>query len=443
MNTKTAEGTPTPTTPPSLFDTPDYKRSRRAYMIQCSFEYFVSLLVADAFLAKLLTSIGMSDAMIGIISSFVTLAFVIQFFSVFVAQKIANTKRFVMVFYIASRLLFMALYLVPFLPFAAAYKRTLTVICILLAYFGFYFVNTVFYKWGNSFVDPHHRARYSATKEKISLVAGMVVTLIIGYAMDAFEAADNLHGGFLFAAIGILVFCICDFICIMLIKNDIKRPEEMKDAPTVREVFRNTLCSRGFLNVILLTVLWDVARYTTIGFLGTYRIGELAYTVAQVQLINMLGCFGRFCVSGAFGKYSDKRSFAKGVELALIICTVAFVGVVFTTPETKLLMIAYSLLYNICLAGLNQNMMNITYSYIDSRYFVQASAIKNSIGGLCGFGASLLASKLLAGVQANGNMLFGIQIYGQQVLAAISTVLLITAILFTRFVIGKQRVMKQ
>ncbi len=442
-NAKTTAELEAPLPAPARFDTPEYKRSRRAYMIECSFEYFVSLLVADAFLAKLLMSIGVSDAMIGIISSFVTLAFVIQFFSVFVVQRVVNTKRFVMTFHIASRLLFMSLYLVPFLPFAAQYKQVLVIVCILAAYFGFYFVNTLLYKWCNSYVEPHHRARFSANKEKLSLLSGMVITLIIGYAMDAFEASDNLNGGFLFAAIGILIFCICDFTCLMLVKNDIKKPEEKENPPTMKEVFRNTVCNRGFINVIILTVLWDIARYTTVGFLGTYRIAELAYTVAQVQLINIVGNLGRVLVSSAFGKYSDKRSFAKGVELALIICMVAFASMIFTTPETRLLMIVYTLLYSICMAGLNQNLMNITYSYVDSRYFAQASAMKNSIGGLCGFGASLLASRLLAYIQENGNMLFGIHVYGQQVLAAISTVFLIAAILFTRFVIGRQRVMLQ
>ncbi len=50
------------------FDTPAYRRSR-------AFEYFVSLLVADAFLATLLKQIGLSDVLIGIISSFIMLAF--------------------------------------------------------------------------------------------------------------------------------------------------------------------------------------------------------------------------------------------------------------------------------------------------------------------------------------------------------------------------------
>ena len=107
------------------------------------------------------------------------------------------------------------------------------------------------------------------------------------------------------------------------------------------------------------------------------------------------------------------------------------------------MIILYTLLYNISLAGVNQNLFNVTYSYVESDYFVQASAIKNSIGGICGFGASLLAGLLLGYIQDNGNMLFGIPVYGQQVLALISFILTIIAVIFTHFVIKKQKIMIQ
>ena len=86
-----------------------YKRSRKAYAMECTFEYFVSLLVTEAFLAKVLTSIGVSDGMIQIISTLIALSQLFQFFSIFVVQKITNTKRFVVLFHTIGQLLFMAL----------------------------------------------------------------------------------------------------------------------------------------------------------------------------------------------------------------------------------------------------------------------------------------------------------------------------------------------
>ena len=128
-----------------LFESPAYKRSRTAYKWECTFEYFVALLVGDAFLANLLTNIGFTDAEAGIISSLITLAFLFQLISVFVVRKITNTKVVAILFHSLSQLFFMSLYIIPFLPFAASIRKPLVVICILAAYFGNYMVSTVIF----------------------------------------------------------------------------------------------------------------------------------------------------------------------------------------------------------------------------------------------------------------------------------------------------------
>jgi len=427
----------------NVYDSAEYKRSRRAYSLECAFEYFVSLLVTDAFLASLLSHIGLDDSLIGLITSFISVAFLFQLFSVFVVRRITNTKRFTVTFHTASNLLFMCLYLIPFLPFAKQYKEILVIICILVAYFGNYLVTSMIYKWGNSYVDPTKRGVFSAGKEMISLMSGMIVTVLIGYAMDFFDKNENPEGGFIFAAVAILIFSTCDFICLMLIKKDVIPKEEKRETVPMSEIVKNTLGNRAFCNVIILTCLWDIARYTTIGFLGTYRIGELAFTMGATQIINLAGNLGRFALSRPFGAYSDKHSYASGIKLALTIAAVAFGINVFTAPESRYLIIAYTLLFNISTAGTQQNLFNITYSYVDSKYFVEASAIKNSIGGLCGFGASALAGVLLSHIQKSGNMLFGIPVYGQQVLSLISFIIIVITVIFTHTVIEKQKVMLQ
>ena len=423
------------------YDSPAYKRSRTAYKWECSFEYFVALLVGDAFLANLLTYIGFSDAEAGIVSSLITLAFLFQLVSVFVVRKITNTKVVAILFHSLSQLFFMSLYIIPFMPFAAAIKKPLVVVCILLAYFGNYMVSTVIFRWGNSYVDPKKRASYTAGKEIISLLTGMVVSLGLGYVMDQFTARANLEGGFIFAAVAILVFCISDFAMLMLIKNDKKPKEEKGSGASMKDILKNTLGNRNFLSVVVLMILWDSSRYIVTGFLGTYK--NSLYAMSVIQIINVGSSLARAAFSKPFGRYTEKRTFAKGIELGLIIAAIAMFINMFTTPSMPFFIIIYSVLYNICLAGVSGNITNITYSYVDSRYFAEASAIKNSVAGLFGFGASLVGSKILDAVQANGNMLFGMQVYGQQVLSAISFVLFVITILFTHFVVAKQRVMIQ
>ncbi|MBO5274314.1 MAG: hypothetical protein J6I45_06855 [Clostridia bacterium] len=427
----------------SIYQSPAYKRSRAAYCMECAAEYFVSLLVTETFLAKLLTAIGLSDDVIGIISSLISLSFLFQLAAVFVVKRIKNTKRFSILFHTAGNLLFMSLYLIPFLPFAAPYRQPLVIACILAAYFGNYFVTTIIYRWGNSFVEHSRRGRFSAGKEMISLISGMVVTVSLGYAMDAFEAADNLHGGFIFSAAAILIFSICDLICLLLIQKEDSPAPPTAPTASLGAVLRNTFRNRQFLYIVLLCVLINCAQYTTIGFLGTYQMSELALTVGTVQLLNIIGNLGRFAHSRPFGVYTDRHSFTAGIKLALVFLVLSFLVCTFVTPSCRWLIVLHILFHRISYAGTVQNLINITYNYVDSAYFVEASAIKNSISGIAGFGASILAGRLLAHIQQNGNTLFGIPVYGQQVLSLISAILSLAAILFVKFVIEKHKIIVQ
>lgn len=424
------------------FNSPEYKRSRGAYMAQCTVEYFVSLLVTDAFLSKLLTSIGIKDSLVGIISSFITLAFVIQFMSIFLVRIKVSTKKLVMLFDTMSIFFFMFLYVIPFISVDQTIKTILVVVSVLMAYIGKYLILSLCFKWANSYVEPSKRASYSAVKEMISLFSGMVFTAAIGYIIDKFESIGNLNGAFLFIASAILILNICNFTCLAMIKKE-DASEHAGDTQPLSVIMKKTVGNKNFRSIIILTVLWDVARYFTVGFLGVFKTKDLMLSVFAVQLINILSNFARMAITKPFGRYSDKHSYAKGFKLALYLAGSAFFINIFTTQSTWFLIILYTLLYNCCIAGTNQNSFNITYSYVDSKYITQAMAIKNCIGGLFGFGASMLGGKILDIVQANNNTVLGIHVYGQQILSAISFVTVVVTIIYIKKVIEKQKVMLQ
>lgn len=422
------------------FTSPAYVRTRRAYLWECAFEYFISLLVADAFLTRLLHSIGFDDAACGLIASFISLAFLFQLVSVFVVRRITNTKRTAILVHAAAQLLFTSLYIVPFLPVAPSARKVIAVLFLLGAYFCNYFVTNLIYRWANSFVDPAHRARYSATKEMISLISGIPVSLGLGAVMDYFYDIGNLQGGFLFAAVSMLVFVICDVICLMTFANEKRETVQTRETVPLRTILQNTLGNRSFRRVVVLLCIFEASRYSLIGFLGTFKQYDLAYSVTAITVINTVGSLGRAALTPAFGKFADRHSYIRTIEVATLVMMVGFAAVLFTNSATRWLIIIHVLLYQISLAGTSQNFYNITYSYVDSRYYAEASAIKNSIGGLCGFVAALLSARLLAFIQANGNRLFGIPVLGQQVLAGISLLLAALALIYAHFVVGKQKI---
>jgi len=424
------------------FDTAAYKRSRVAYVIQCTVEYFVALLVTDAFLAKLLTHIGISDALIGIISSFISLAFVIQLASIPLLRSKVSTKKLVILSDTLSIFFFMFLYFVPFLPIGKEFKTVLVVLSVLMAYAFKYLIYSICFKWANSFVHPCKRGEYSAVKEIISLLSGMVFTLVIGNIIDRYEALGNIEGGFLFVAVAILIFDIANLICLALIKKEDDEAEKEEAIP-FKEVLENTIGNKAFKKIIMLQVLYDTSRYFTIGFIGVFKTKELLMSVGLVQIVNIIANLIRSAISVPLGKYSNRNSYVKGFKLGLILAAASFLLNVFTTQSTWWIIIIYTVLYNASVAGTNMNSFNITYNYVDAKYVSQAMAIKNSIGGLAGFVASLVGSRILSAVQNNGNQIFGIQIYGQQLLSLISFAIMVAAIVFIKLKIEKEKIKVQ
>ena len=416
------------------FNSLTYKRSRAAYMAQSTFEYFVMLLVLDAFLAKLLTSLGISDSLAGIIASFAALVFVFDLFSIFLVKGKMSSKTLSIIFSALSQLCFASLYLIPFLSVSPEVKHALVIAAIICAYIAKYLVVSILFKWGNSFIDPSRRGRVSAMREIISLVSGIVFTLVVSRVFDSYESSGNLNGGFLFIAIVMLLSAASSFVCMLFMSKETNAGEVQQTKP-LSDVLKNTLGNSMYRRLLILSIVWGCAIHFTVGFLGVYKTKDLVMTVFLVQIVNMVANGFRVVFSIPFGRYSDKTSFAKGYELGMILVAVAFFFCMLTTPKTWYLMIIYSVMYNVSIAGTNQNSFNITYSYVKSEYIVQAMAIKNCVGGVCGFLAALVGGKILSAVQANGNRVLGIPMYGQQFLAFISLVGVIGAILYMHFAI--------
>ncbi|MBQ5973978.1 MAG: MFS transporter [Oscillospiraceae bacterium] len=419
----------------NIYESRDYKRSRNAYTLQCAFEYFVSILMADAFLAKLLKEIGLSDAAVGVISSVVSVAFLVELFSILMMQRMRDMKRTVLICNFLGQALFLLVYLVPFLPIPAAWRGPVAAAGILGGNALRYLVSAVVFRWANGYVDPNKRGTYSAVKEMISLLSGIVFTLGAGFLFDAYEKRGDLTGGFLALAALMLVSGVCNLVCLCLIRREDRTAEEHRP---LGEVLRRLFGNRAFRRLTLLTCLWNASTYLSVGFLGTYKTVDLAMTVGTVQIINVAASLCRFAVSRPVGRFSDRTSYARGFRVGLLIQAAAFAVCCFAAPAARWLIAVHMVLYSVSQAGSGQNSTNMTYSYVESDLLVQAMAVKTAAGGIVGFGMSLLGGRILAAVQAAGNTVLGLPVRGQQVLALLSLVLTLGTVLYTALVIERQ-----
>ncbi len=419
-----------------------YKRSRAAYHTQCVSEYLVTLLIEDAFLAKLLTSMGLSDSTIGVVGSLASLAFLVQLLTIFLMQHIHNVKKSVILMDISSMLCFLLVFCLPFLEVSQGVRTALVFATIGGGFSLKYLQLNLYYKWGNSFVDPKKRGAFSARNEAISQAAGVVFVLAIGAVVDHYERIGKLEVSFLIIACVIATLTVLDFFMLLLIPNQSSEETARQQKP-FRDVLKNTLGNRNFRNVVIMLSLFEVAFYLTMGFLGTFKTEDLMLSVGLIQVFNVIACGLRSLLSSPIGKWADRTSFARVYRWGLWLAALSFLLLVFTTKTTWWLIGVHTVLYAIAETGISPNTNNMTYNYVPMNYFVQAQAICSSIAGILGFLASLAGSRILSAIQSNGNQIFGIPVYGQQVLAMLSFLLILGVIAFNKLVISKQKIIHQ
>lgn len=429
----------------NTYNSPDYKRARKAYCFQRIFEYFVFALVCDPYLSKLLTTIGVPDGIVGVIGTFVSLAAMFELMSIVIVAKMKNVKRTVITGHLISQLSYGSMFVIPFMPVSVEVKTWLVTISLFMGYAFFYMISSVLYKWKTSFISPDNRGSFVGGVESISVFVGMVFAVVMGAIIDYFEASGNINVAFLFLALSIFVFTAGNIVSLAYLKNkDISEFRDTnKEKQSFKDVIDNTIKNKSYLYVVAMTALYNIATGFSSGFMGVYKINELMMSMTLIQVISVGGSILRMILAKPIGIYSDRTSCVKGMKLAYTISIMGSAFAVFTTKNTWWLSIISALLGSAAFVGINVNNFNVIYDYVDEKYYVQALAIKNSIAGILGFGASIVGGRILTYIQQNGNAIFGISMYAQQFLSLITVIVLGFSVIFIIPKIEKQTILRQ
>ncbi|MBQ9121072.1 MAG: MFS transporter [Clostridia bacterium] len=409
------------------------KRSRLMYIFEAALEYFVSILVSGVYLAKLTSAIGLSDSLTGILSSIISLGCVFQLIAIFLRRN--RVKRMVIGFSILNQLLFTSLYLVPCTSLGTESKAAIFTVAIVLAYLIYNIAHPVKINWLMSLVDNEKRGIFTAKKEVVSLISGMVFSFLMGTVIDHYEAAGDMKTAFILGA-AVLVILTALHTATMLLTGE--REDIAAPRPDRREIF-SVLKSKGILKVALIFSVWYVAMYSTTPFYGTYQDKELGFSMKFVALLSIIYAIARSIFSGILGKYADRHSFAKMVRLCLTVAATAFLINTFCVPENgKIVFTLYYILYAIAMAGINSALINLCYDYAPVEKRTSALAITQAISGCVGFFTTLLMSTVVKQIQENGNQLFGIPLYAQQFTSFFAMLVTLITILLVHILLVKQ-----
>ena len=411
----------------------DYKTSRILYIIEATLEHFISLLVAGAYLAKVISAIGISDSVTGILSSFVSLGCGFQLVAVFLVNK-RPVKRWVTILHSLNQLAFALVYLVPFIKFSKTGKTVLFIAFLLTGHIANNIVNSPKINWFMSLVDDNKRGRFTANKEIVSMISGMVFTFIIGQVMDSFEAVGNINGAFAVCGIGIFVLMVSHTLTIIFSREK----EVALDNKKTGEVLAGLIKDKTLWKVVLVSVLWNVSFYVATPFYGTYQIKELGFSMTFVSLLSAGYSIVRSLISRPMGRFADKTSFANMLNICFVVAMVGFGINIFTTPANgKVLYTLYYLCNAVAMAGINSGSINLIYDYVDKRNRMGAFAFKSAVAGIAGFLTTLVSSVLVARIQNNGNTFLGLNLYAQQVTSAIAVLLIGVLLLYLNLVVRK------
>lgn len=419
-----------------IYESRDYRRSQKGYIAQSAFNYLIALVMQGAYLAKLLSDMGLSDSLIGIISSLQSFSALIQLFSILMMKKIRDIRRTVRLFYLLSSMMYMLVYLIPVVPLPSAGKAVLTSVMLMSAYIFQALIGGLGSKLGTSYVSPAKRGIFQSTNELVSLFAGIVFSLATGLMVDRFEAAGKLKECFLMLSFMIFILMICSFISVSAIRK-IPADEAASQQKSLKEIAACTLHNRSYRAFVLMVSAYGFASGMLINYVGIYNISELGFSVGTIQIFTIIANGARMVLSRPFGRLSDRQNFANGYFFGLIFAAGAFFMMIFTLPGTRFFVIIYLLLLNIAAAGTEGNTMNMIFSYVDKDCFTQALVIMRAVTGICAFLASLIGSRIIRAMQQSEHYLFGVRIYGQNVLALCACLLVIGVILYNRLVVSR------
>ncbi len=406
------------------------QQGRLMYIAEAALEYLISILVAGSYLATLTRELGISDSLTGVLSAVISLGCLFQLLSVTYRRR--RVKRFVIGMSVVNQLLFLLLYVIPLTGVAKPIKSALFVVFLVLAYVIYNFAHPKKISWLMSLVDDHHRGSFTANKEIVSLIAGMVFTYGMGTLIDHFAALGRIRTAFVLSAAVIFVLMVLHTLSMVF---TIEPPMPESPQKDLRKSMADVLQNRQMMRVTIIFLLYQIASGLAIPFFGTYQINELGFDLQFVSLLTIGSSVVRIFVSRLWGKYADKTSFLNLMEKCLLVLAAGMLSAALAVPSNGMVMFTLYYLFNgIAMGGLNSALINLVFDYATPAQRSDSLAICQAFSGLTGFLVTLGASVPVAAIQQNGNAVFGIPLYAHQVMSFGALFFILLTILYVRHI---------
>ena len=398
-----------------------YARSRLMYIIEALFENFITIVTGGAYLAKLTTSIGISDGLTAILATITSLSSIFQIISISVAHR-NPIKPIIIPIQITSHLMLAGLYLIPLIGFQ---KGAVAIFCIItiLARACSSITSPLKINWFMSLVDPKKRGSYTAKLQIVSIVGHIIFSLAASNMVDRFEEQGNMRGAFTALTITILALTLLTNLPLFLAKekHDVN---ERKPSPfrSVKDLLGNS----KYVRAISIFAVYSVAANVGASFLGTYQIKELGFSMTFIAILDTARCIAKIGALALLGRLSFRMQHRSVVRIGYLFAIGTYAALIFTTTSTGAVMfLVYSLFDVIYSSSMAVSQRNLLFEICPPEVRTSAISMFTMTSGLIGFISTVAVTPLFNYMQAHGVTVFGISVFPQQIFAAAALVLVI------------------
>lgn len=408
-----------------------YAFSLNMYIVEAALAYLISIITSGTYLAKLTTTLGISDSTTAILSAISSLAGVFQLIAIPIAYR-SSSKRVVIPLLLINQLLYSLLYLIPFSGIESSVLSVIFFVCILLSVIFAQISSPLTYYWFMSLCEPIMHGSYTAKVQIFSHISGIIFSFIASLLLDHFEEANNLDGIFIIFAVMIFFLSILHLLTLLFSKE---KPRETKNIPRIQDSIVALLKNKKYLHYLLVCSLYSMSLNISNPFFGTYQIKELGLSMLQVYALSVINSLSAIVFLPIFGNYARRNGLIKSMCIGFPLCAVSFLIISFTIPSNGFICFAiFYCIYTLGSAALTVGMEPTVLELVGENEKTAAIAFKAAVVGLLAFFTTVSITPLMNYIQDSGNKIFGIHIYAQQLFGAMSFfVMLLATVLFYGF----------
>jgi MFS family permease len=274
-------------------------RSIRLFTMAYAFDILFSTLSDGAFRVGYARWLGAQNQQLGLLTSIPAFIQTLRFFTIYLVERVRNRKRYALILWACGYLVWVPIIFIPsLLPPGMRVWGLIAGISLMSLFFVF--TGATYMAWISELVPEQMRGRFFGRRNAIGGVLAMGVSIFAGRQLDRLGESGGF--GYVF---GIALLMGVGF----LISVSLQPPPTVIRAdapPRFIDTLRRPLSNRGFRQLLIYLVLYNIGLLLGGPFYSLYMLEHLKMSYALIQVCNSTYTVTNLCLTPLWGYLIDK-----------------------------------------------------------------------------------------------------------------------------------------